>query len=870
MFRKKYLLMLILIGLLVALASDVDAATSYSITKGKCYLLKWKNGGFVDPDKVGNCSPVVDQYNRDYVKKIDGKYAYCSEWGTSLDYSVKMVVDTTSNWKNVSNKHKIILGLIIDEVMEGEGDTLKAQALIPAIINSYITKHKSSFPEVNTYKNFYDNSDSSYNNKDVIKYYDAAVAKYSALKLGKTKLPALTLTSASQNMNYSGGTTYISEQITLSGIVATYGGESDTATYTITPSTSAGTATICTGGGTGSGCSNTKTISNTESDYNFYVKVTDVPSNEDVTISVKVVGENTTTYPMVIRYWYDNSNQKLIVRGPDEKLERTISKSLSLSVPDLVNHTITAYKVDGETGDNLSGATLELYRDDAKVATNKIATSASGKSYVRYVSQSAATGEDDFFNHNYYLVEKNAPDGYILNSIVTEIPVNGTDANTNKSTCYHNGGNDSDTSTVADASRCDFDNYDFMCKNNNTGEIIAKYEDGTCNFPAPAPVLQNGSENGNSDGTNSGNVNGTDDGDDPVADSNTGTDTNDGTGTDEGNGGETVLTPEVTYNTVCVSKKDGNTEVDSSYCTDKGNYTLVRSSNGNITITQPNTKNKVSISKKSATTEEEVVGAHLKICDKASCEAQKGDCTPAKTIDNTELSWYSDGTPKTFNGLKKGEYCVIETLPPAGYVLIKTSTTFSIDEYGDILTGTKKIVSKNVDEEPIIIDNALNSVTISKDDIATTKEVPGATLAICKTYTTGNDKSVHVLMDDFTDECLTATLADGSLATWISGTEPHIIRGLPAGTYALVEKIAPGGYSTAESIIFTMKPDGTLTDKDGNSLKDTKIVMHDKKIPNVVTGPLALYVVGSILILTLGCGAGSYVMLNKRKNPKEV
>ena len=50
-----------------------------------------------------------------------------------------------------------------------------------------------------------------------------------------------------------------------------------------------------------------------------------------------------------------------------------------------------------------------------------------------------------------------------------------------------------------------------------------------------------------------------------------------------------------------------------------------------------------------------------------------------------------------------------------------------------------------------------------------------------------------------------AELKDGTKLTWVSTDKPHVIEGLVAGTYYLVEKIAPNNYSTAESILFTLK-----------------------------------------------------------------
>lgn len=76
---------------------------------------------------------------------------------------------------------------------------------------------------------------------------------------------------------------------------------------------------------------------------------------------------------------------------------------------------------------------------------------------------------------------------------------------------------------------------------------------------------------------------------------------------------------------------------------------------------------------------------------------------------------------------------------------------------------------------------------------------------------------------------LTVTDADGNvIETWVSGDEPHTIRGLEAGgTYTLAEEAAPEGYIVADSIEFTVSTDGSTV----------TVVMVDEWLPTATPTP---------------------------------
>lgn len=119
-----------------------------------------------------------------------------------------------------------------------------------------------------------------------------------------------------------------------------------------------------------------------------------------------------------------------------------------------------------------------------------------------------------------------------------------------------------------------------------------------------------------------------------------------------------------------------------------------------------------------------------------------------------------------------GRYYVKEVQAPAGFV-----TTGEVQEFDFTYAGE--------DQAEVMFDfifeNEPTTVEITKSDLTTGGELPGAKLQV-------TDKEGNVV-----DE-------------WISGTTPHVIRELETGReYTLTEKIPADGYVTAESITFTVE-----------------------------------------------------------------
>lgn len=193
------------------------------------------------------------------------------------------------------------------------------------------------------------------------------------------------------------------------------------------------------------------------------------------------------------------------------------------------------------------------------------------------------------------------------------------------------------------------------------------------------------------------------------------------------------------------------------------------------------------VSKRDLTNDEELPGTTLAIKD---------------TDGNTVTTWVSTDEPHRVTGLHFGEsYTLTEIRAADGYALADNITFCLIqksDEDGNPLKEcevyyltTKNILFwkwddwKLLDDATVIMQDDITKVQISKKDLTTKEELPGAELVI-------KDK-------------------DGTeIDRWISTNEPHYVEKMPAGDYTLTEITAPNGYKVAESIDFTVLPTGEI------------------------------------------------------------
>ncbi len=200
---------------------------------------------------------------------------------------------------------------------------------------------------------------------------------------------------------------------------------------------------------------------------------------------------------------------------------------------------------------------------------------------------------------------------------------------------------------------------------------------------------------------------------------------------------------------------------------DDGTVTTVIMYNAKENVT------KVKISKQDISSKEELPGATLEIKDSNGKVVEK---------------WVSTNEPHYVEGLPAGEYTLTETQAPDGYVLSKESVKFTVKGNGSVTNVTMYNAKQKV-----------TKVKISKQDITSKEELPGATLEL-------RDKNGKLV------------------EKWVSSNEPHYIEGLAKGTYYLTETIAPSGYIlSTETIEFEIKSDGSVTSVVMYNAKETKV-----------------------------------------------
>ena len=229
---------------------------------------------------------------------------------------------------------------------------------------------------------------------------------------------------------------------------------------------------------------------------------------------------------------------------------------------------------------------------------------------------------------------------------------------------------------------------------------------------------------------------------------------------------------------------------------------------------------------------EPVVGAELKLyyvntvpgdSEQASSSSDDDDAVVDATSNDITVVevWVTDGNPKVIEGLEVGKtYTVSEEKKPEGYSIGKASQDITITEGDNVVT----------------LENTHSKITVSKQSITSSKELPGAKLTI--------------------------TDAQGTVVqSWTSTEKPQEITGLSDGDYTLTETTAPQGYTVAESIRFTIEG-GKLKDDADNTLvmKDATIV----EVPDTFNIQNIIAMIAGVVLVGLGTGVLFYETKKKK------
>ncbi|MBS6466586.1 MAG: Cys-Gln thioester bond-forming surface protein [Clostridium sp.] len=162
------------------------------------------------------------------------------------------------------------------------------------------------------------------------------------------------------------------------------------------------------------------------------------------------------------------------------------------------------------------------------------------------------------------------------------------------------------------------------------------------------------------------------------------------------------------------------------------------------------------------------------------------------TFEMTDAIWKSEENLTVWAYVPEGDYYLVELEAPAGYVTAEPLAFHVSNNVKDItINGEQKRVDER-DQTLTMMDRKL-SVKISKQDITTGKELPGAILEV------KNEKGELI-------------------ERWTSTDQPHYLENITPGKYILTEILAPEGYSKAQSIEFVIK----------DSVADQKVVMKDE------------------------------------------
>ena len=247
-----------------------------------------------------------------------------------------------------------------------------------------------------------------------------------------------------------------------------------------------------------------------------------------------------------------------------------------------------------------------------------------------------------------------------------------------------------------------------------------------------------------------------------------------------------------------------------------GSFTVSESDN-NLNLYQSSggtaTKYVFTLVKQNTEKTEYLPGATFQLYQKNDADGTYSPIVTFTTDKDGKASIESDDSNKW--ALHGGvSYCLVETKPPAGYkACAPIDFTIVTKDMNPIPSdGVYNGETFTVCDERNDVDT--HSVTITKVDAGTGKELDGATLQVINKAMT-------------------------TMAKWTTGTEgvdnPHMLK-LPAGDYTLQEVTAPAGYEKAKDIAFTVTDDNKVM-VDG--VETAVVEMKDTRVTKVTVSKIA-------------------------------
>lgn len=890
--KKKILLIYMLLLTIIFIPNNVYAATYNGHSGTKIYY----NGS---------------NYTY-YNKKMNGKIAYCAQ----LNKKVPNSGYTYSTGWNKYTYNAFVAAQII-KIGKSKYSGQNQYLYIQYALNCYL-KLNGYYGCGTVANNLIKNA-----KEEVAKYHYVSKSSKDSLPKITVAFSEGNILSNTSGQSYVSKKGTLSGMVTTYGDT-TYESTKPSYTITVTASNQNARPYICTSASydasTCSPVNNTNkatvTVNNITS-YDFYIILLN-GGTEGGSVSVSVSGTNKSKYATSVR-WNPNSSiyQSMITAEGNVEVSRSVGTSALLTYTKSNSYTVSLRKVD-ENGTNLPGASLTLYTASDANGTNKIAdlctinaSNVDNPSCSKNDLKDAAKENDGngYQTGNYLCYsEGTEPSGY--KKIAThcqEIRLSET------KTIYSKEKEDGSYGEIEANEYYKYMHAGSYCITNTENNFDDAYVNGVValgvknNDKLTVGACDvsggNSSSTDNSSDTSTGDV--TDDGENPMTSySKTICVTN-----PESDPNKTEYETKYAYDST------------GEFCAEHGSLTMFVQTNGSVSLTAVNALNLVNISKKAITGADEVPGAKLSIyttdkngnCTKNLAKARKFEYQPftieegfddeeepiENNDNNTEqsdstsdsdssdnsssentssddsseeiniadaLTWESSYAPAIISGINAGTYCLIEEIAPKGYKRITSTVKFSMGNDGTVTLvddagGVAKKTDNETNSSTISMFDEIIDVTVSKTDATTSKELPGATLSICEANK--NDNGQYEMAVSNAGDCTVVTLSDGTPATWVSTDKPHVVHGLGSGTYYLVETIAPKGYSTAESILFVIKEDGTLTDINGKALTDSKLVMHDKVITDSKTGMLGTFIIIVFLAISGVAGAMSYYKLKQ-------